>query len=172
MKNLRCARLQSASTRSDGTSLALPKALVAGEEEQLVLYNRAADVGAKLVLGKRRDLRPALVGEEVVRVQHFIAQELVCGTMERVGARLGNEVDDSAGKSAVFRAQIVGLDFEFLDGILRRYHGDHVQIRSVGRHAVDQDLALSSHASANLKISQGERIGADGVADGGIATEG
>ena len=150
----------------------MPKALVAGEEEQLILFNGASDVGAKLILRKRRTFRAAFVSEEVVRIQDLIPQELVCGTMKRVGARLGIEVDDSASKSPVFWAQIVSLDFEFLNGILRRYYGDHVQIRSIGRHAVDQDLALSGHASANLKISHGEGIRADGAAGRGIATRG
>ncbi len=128
---------------SEGIPLAQPKALITEEEEQLVLNNRAADVGAELVLGKGSTSYVALVVEEVVGVQHLVAQELVCRTMEAVRARFCREVDHSTGKPAVFRTQVVGLDLEFLDGVLRRDHGDNVQIRSVRRHTVNQNLALT-----------------------------
>jgi len=85
---------------------------------------------------------------------------------------IGGEVDDAAGKSPVLGTQIVRLDFEFLDGVLRWYHGDNVQVRSVGRHAVDQDLALPGLASANLKISESERISADGIAPEELPADG
>ncbi len=84
--------------------------------------------------------------------------------MERVCACLGREVDDSAGKSPVLGTQIVRLDFEFLDGVLSWYHGHNVQVRSVGGHAVDQNLALPGHTSADLEISESEGISADGIA--------
>src|SRR5580704_6725483 len=124
------------------------------------MQNGASSVSPKLVLGKRRTSDAASISEEVIRIQHFVPQELIYPTMVRVGARLRRKVDDSAGKSPVLGAEIVRLDFEFLNGILRRYHGDDVQVRSIGGHAVDQDLALPGHASANLKISRSEGISA------------
>ncbi len=156
--------------RRQDSSLALAIALVTREEEQLVFQNRASDVGAKLVLSKRRTLDATRIGEEIIGVQHLVADELVCRAVKGVCAGLGREVDDSAGKSPVFRAEIVGLDFKFLNGILRRYDSDNVQVRSIGWHAVDQDLALSGHTSANLKVSQGEGVSADGIARRGIAS--
>ena len=147
----------------------MPKTLIAGEEEQLVLDDGSSHVAAKLVLGKRRTGIAARIGKEIVRIQHFVAQKLVGGAVESVSARLCLQVDHSAGKSPVLRAQVVRLDFEFLNGILRGYHGHDVQVRAVGRHAVYQDLALPCLAAADLEISRSEGIGADRIAGGGIA---
>ena len=83
--------------------------------------------------------------------------------MKGIAAALGVEVDHAAGKTAILWSKIVGLDFEFLNGVLCGNYSDNVQVRSVGWHAVYQDLALPGHASANLKISQREGICSDGT---------
>src|SRR5690242_1701353 len=92
--------------------------------------------------------------------------------MKGIGSAFSVEVDHAAGKTPVLGAKIVGLDLEFLNGVLCWNYGDNVQIRSVGWHAVDQDLALPRHASANLKVSESEGIGADWSARRGIASRG
>src|SRR5579863_3993355 len=63
-------------------------------------------------------------------------------------------VDDAARKPAVLRAQIICLNLEFLNGILGWNDSDHIQIRAISRHAVNQDLALTCLAPTNLKISE------------------
>src|SRR5690348_8451456 len=92
--------------------------------------------------------------------------------MVRVRAAPGVEVDHATGKTAILRAKIVGLYLEFLDGVLRGDDGDNVQVCPVCWHAVNQDLALPGHASANLKVSQSEGIRANGIARRGIASRG
>src|SRR5579859_4859777 len=152
--------------------LAQPKALVSAEEEQLVVNDRPSPVDAKLILGKGRTLYAISVVEEIVCVQHLVANELVKRTVVLVRARFGREVDNSAGKPAIFRTQVVGLDFEFLDGVLRWNHGYNVQIRAVRGYPVNQNLALTSHPPAHLEISQRERIGAHRAARRGVPSRG
>ena len=53
---------------------------------------------------------------------------------------------------------------------MRGYHGHNVQVRSIGRHTIDQDLTLPGHTSANLKISESEGISANGIARRRIAS--
>ena len=144
--------------------LAQPKTLIAAEVEQLVLENRSSDVAPKLVLRKGRARDTISVVEEVIGVQHLVAYEFVDRTMDLVRSRLGRKVDDSAGKPAVLRPQVVGLHLEFLDGVLGRNNGNYIQVRSIRRYTINQNLALTGLASANLKISKRERIGADRVA--------
>ena len=122
--------------------LAQPKTLIAAEVEQLVLENRSSDVAPKLVLRKGRARDTISVVEEVIGVQHLVAYEFVERTMDLVGSRLGRKVDDSAGKPAVLWPQVVGLHLEFLDGVLGRNNGNYIQVRSIRRYTINQNLAL------------------------------
>src|SRR5580692_1212922 len=150
--------------------MAQPETLVAGEEEQLVLNDWSSPVGPKLVLREGRTRDTGRIREKVVRVQHFISKEFICRTMEAVGTRLRRQINHSAGKAPVLRTQVVGLNLELFNGILRRHDSHHVEIGAVRRHAIDQDLALASLAPANLKISRGKGIRAYWITKRGITS--
>ena len=63
---------------ADGTACrcGLARALIIGEEERLVVDDRSAHRASKLVLVERRFRQSGGVGEEVVRVEIVVAQEL------------------------------------------------------------------------------------------------
>ena len=82
--------------RGAGYAETLP--LVICEEEKFILEDRAADRAAILVLFQRRlDGR-----EEVLRLQAVVAVELPGAAVPRVGAGLGDDVDDRTGIASVF----------------------------------------------------------------------
>src|SRR5437879_1160744 len=73
-----------------GYSMALAKSFVAHEEEGPVLDDRPNERGPKLILFQGRNRRC----EEVARVEHVIAQEVVEATMKIVSAALRQDGDD------------------------------------------------------------------------------
>src|SRR4030095_1693107 len=92
--------------------------------------------------------------------------------METVRARLCVEVDNAAGEPSILRAKVICLYFEFLNGILRGDHCDHVEISPIRRCAVDENLTLPRHAATDLKVSQSEGVGTNWTARRGIASRG
>src|SRR5207244_6944815 len=86
-------------------------ALVAAEEEYLVLLDGAADGGAELVLPP---FRFGITIEEVPGIQLVIAEELPGVPVELIGARLGADVRNGAGAAAIFCREVIGLDHKFL----------------------------------------------------------
>ena len=69
--------------------------------------------------------------------------------MQRVGARLGDDVDGSAGGPANLSGVHVGLNADFLDRVDRRMHTDGADDALVVVHAVHQlvidDVRLPIH---------------------------
>ncbi len=62
--------------------------------------------------------------------------------MELIGSRLGNDVDDGAGKPTIFGTGVVGDDAQFRDGIHDR---DQVRAFTQSVHrvgSVDQEAAV------------------------------
>src|SRR5438876_3191317 len=156
-------------TRGEGASLTQPIALVARETEHLVLNDWPAHIYAKLVLSKRRNWQSGTGREIVVGVKNFVAKEFIRRTMKRVRSRFRREIDYSTGETPVFRSQIIRLDLEFLNGILRRDNCHDVQVRTVSRNAVQKNRTLSCLAAANLKISKSKGVRADWISTGRIA---
>src|SRR5437899_12009540 len=54
------------------------------------------------------------IGEEVVRVQHLVAEELVDIAMERVGARFADGVDDDAGGPPILGRVVTGDELQLV----------------------------------------------------------
>ncbi len=75
----------------------------------------AARVCAELVLREGRPLLPGLIQEEIVGIQHLVAQVFVRFPVQAVAARFRAQVNDAARKLAPIRSQVTGLHFELLD---------------------------------------------------------
>ena len=83
--------------------------LVVAKDEQLVLHDWGAEGAPELI-----SLEHAPLWIEVTaRVEFFVAQEFVNRTVNFVGARLGDNIDDSAGEAAELRIKRVGQEAEF-----------------------------------------------------------
>ena len=118
--------------------------LVHREEERLVLDERATQHSAGLIAPGIRKGPSCPVREPVVGIHRRVAQEVIPGAIEPVGARLGNHVHDGSPGLAELGGEEVRLDLELLHGIhcrrvfqvgdtgvlLDRHHG----------HAVEQDV--------------------------------
>ena len=106
-------------------SLGQPRALVIGEEEDLVLADRAAQRSSELVLVER----PARGRKVVAGVQIGIAQEFENVAVERVGAGFGHHVDLASAEFAVFRVEVARENPELGDGIqVGDDRGAHVDV--------------------------------------------
>lgn len=88
--------------------------LVAREEVDLVVHDRAAQVGSQLLFLERRDL----VGEEVPGVEAIVAQETEGGALEGVRARLRDGVDHDPRDAAVLDIEAVREHLELGDVLL------------------------------------------------------
>ena len=77
-------------------AIALPRALVTTEVEELVLFDWAADSSPELILLQHLLLRPALrivtVIKEIVRVELLIAEELEKRSVDLIGPRFGHDI--------------------------------------------------------------------------------
>src|SRR5262249_15366169 len=70
-------------------SLPLAKTFVTSKEKDSIADHRTANVATKLILHKRSFAGICCVCEEVVRVQHLVAKELIRAAMKRVTAGFG-----------------------------------------------------------------------------------
>ena len=61
----------------------------------------------------------ALVVEEILGIEHIVAQEIVSAAMEAVRAGTRDQVDDGRARESVFGTEIRLLYLEFLDSIHR-----------------------------------------------------
>ena len=138
-------------------------ALIAAEEEQLVLDDGAADDAAELIALQR----VAVGGEIVLGVEVVVAEEVEDRAVEGIGSGARDDVDDRAGMEAVLRGEAGGLHAEFLNGIGEWERQVHVGERVGVVGAVHQVLGLGA-----LAAGDGERdfagivLGADVVARG------
>src|ERR1700693_4399066 len=96
-------------------SLPQTEPFVVNEEKGLVLLNRASEGSPELVLLVGRLLR--CNDEERRSVESVVSQIFENITMVTVGSRFDNGVQDRPIASSEFRAVIVRLNFEFLDGV-------------------------------------------------------
>src|SRR5439155_26387637 len=129
----------------------LPDAFHGEEEKRLVLLERAANRSAELLAVK--------VGERLVvrcvRRQAFETLVVKHRASDLVSARLGNDVDDAAGRVAERRACPRGDDLELLDG----FEGD-----------VDR-CALAAHLLAEETVRVVAAVEADVVEHAALARE-
>src|SRR5205807_6939517 len=106
--------------RCEYGALAQAETFPTEKAEKLVFDRSATEGGSELILSERWALNPGLIGKKFVRVQNFVAQEFVRGTVPLVGSRFGAEVDDPPGELAPVRPKIVVLDLKFRNRILGR----------------------------------------------------
>ena len=153
--------------RSDGVAEALPELLPTREKEHLVLNDRTADVKSILVLNIRSScvglaaVQLTLLNEIVVRVENLVTDEFVSLSVEGVGTRFRAEVHDAAGELAELRSQVVVLDLEFADGILRRNNDGQVDVADIKRLAVEILGALVPEGTSHLIVAPAKGILAD-----------
>ncbi len=112
-------------SRYDATS-AETELLPTHEEERFVFDHRPANVKSVIVLNPwRRSValargQLALLIEVLVRIEDLITQIFVSFAVPVVGAGFRTEIQDAAGELTEFCAQIIVLDLELADGVLRR----------------------------------------------------
>ena len=106
--------------------------------------NRPAKPAAGLLLFEARLGRR----ERVTRVEPFIAMEVVDATMQVVGARSRDSVQDDAGRVAILCLVLVRQDLKFLHGIGRRGGPDTVHRHQLGADAVNERLAAAARLAA------------------------
>ena len=93
-------------------------ALVVAEEEQPVLDDGTADHASELILAENIDGEARI--EIVIRVQGSIAQELESRAMQGITPRLGDHVDQCAGKVAILRVERISQQPKLLNGVQHR----------------------------------------------------
>ena len=147
-------------------ALAEAEALIADEEESLILDHRAAEIRSELVLGEGRARHAILVVEERVAVEDFVAQKLVGASMVGVGSGFRGQIDDTARETAVLRVVVVGLDAKLLHRVLRRYQGGQVGVTHVDRRAIQERGTLVGRPSANLEVAGRKDVLAGEVSHG------
>ena len=150
--------------RCEYGALAQAETFPTEKAEKLVFDRSATEGGSELILSERWALNPGLIGKKFVRVQNFVAQEFVRGTVPLVGSRFGAEVDDPPGELAPVRPKIVVLDLKFRNRILGRKNERQIDIADIEWLPVQILGALVRKGAANLKISEVERVLAHGRA--------
>ena len=104
-----------------------PIAFVIHKEKRFVFANRAAEGRAELVLKQdrfaRHQLGGALIGfEKACRVKRRVAQVVIRRAVELIRAAAKRRIDHRAARAPVFGAEVVRLDFEFLNCVRRGLH--------------------------------------------------
>ena len=135
-----------------------PVALVAAEEERLVLHDRPADRAAELVLVELR-LRQCDDAAVVLRVSRSSSARRArrCGSTrtaeprERLRARLGDDADLAAGAGAELGRVVVRLDAELLHVLEARLQLErrrNLAVEVAGRRVDDRrafDAVVADH---------------------------
>jgi len=78
-----------------------------------------AGIAAELILYPGRSRPTDRIQEKIVRVENLVAKIFVGFAVDSTCACLGTQVGNASRKSAPFRSEIAGLDFELLNRILR-----------------------------------------------------
>ena len=141
--------------------LAEQKLLKCAVEERLVLavidfgnVNGSAQGKAKLVLLERSYIRL----ESVARIEGVVAKVFPHCTVRRVGAGLGNDVNNAAGGTAELRLVIVGIDLEFLNSVNDGGHhvgADHALVVDTVKHEKIAAVGLAVDGRENKLAALG-----------------
>ncbi len=90
------------------------------EEEQLVLFDGAADVAAQIVvtilLPRQRGAAGHAVIGPAIGIQVFIADIIEGHGMDGIRARLSDDVDHVAASISILRLEVIGQNGDLLDG--------------------------------------------------------
>ena len=93
----------------------------------------AAERGAELILLQHGSRLAGQLREEVVGVEEVVAQKLPCGSVEVIGSGSADNVDISAGSTAIGSVVVAGLHFEFLNGVRSGNRNAHFFAIGFGR---------------------------------------
>ena len=97
---------------------ALARSLVVHEKiAKFFLDHRAAKANAKNVLLHRRTIKASPIQKEIIRIQHVIAEKLVCITMKCLGTGLENGIYVAAAIAPLAGIVERGLHLEFTNYI-------------------------------------------------------
>jgi hypothetical protein len=88
--------------------------------------------------------------EEVSGVQGTVSKKLKHATVNLVGPRLGGDVDNATGGVSVLRAQIFGLEIEFLDGIGVRERQVQIQVSVIVPSSIELVVHLTESSSVDV----------------------
>src|SRR5438034_618794 len=103
--------------RPESSCGGIPQAFVVKKEERLVFLDGTADCAAKQVITTGCQLATTRITEPVVGGQHVVTQEFVGAPVEGVGARAGDQVDNSCPAEPDFGAEVGLLNLKLLHGI-------------------------------------------------------
>src|SRR5271170_15530 len=96
--------------------------------------------------------------EEVVGIEHGVAQKVEGGTVESIGSALGHHGDHAVRGAAEFRSNRVSFDAELLYRVLRRYIRNRVDVAVVDGAAIDELRPGVRDASRNLIVSSRKSV--------------
>ncbi len=132
----------------------------AGEEEDAVAAEWAADGRAKLVL-----LAGGLdVQEGVAGVEGAVAEVIESGAVKFVGAGFGDDVDHGAAGASGFGGDGIGRDAEFLDYFIRKLIRRAISAAGLGEEgvvvvsAVNQVAGLEAANAAECEVAIGSGV--------------
>ena len=140
----------------------LPEPFEVAEEERLVPDDGTAQRAAVLMAAERGFAGCRL--EEAFGVHFRVAQKLPRVAVKLIAAASVRHVDRRAGRAAVFRAHVVGDDFELGDGVGRRLHHlvrESLIARAVGVvvDAVDQEVIEGAAEAVHVERAFARRAG-------------
>src|SRR5262245_24787316 len=98
----------------------MAEAFVVAEYEHFVFYNRPAQRTTELISPEGRDSRVCrlpLDVKEIPRIQGTVAQELKCGPMHLIRARLRDHAHLRAASLAIFGGVGIAEHVEFTDRV-------------------------------------------------------
>ena len=133
---------------------ALPRTLVAGEEEKLVRDDPAARRAAELVALESIALGLAYNCALRPPVQVAIAEKLKHVAVKSIAARLGYNVDHAARMQSVLGRQTVGLHVEFRYRVRERNGQIHVAEGVVIVAAIQQEIDAVGRAAGNRILAR------------------
>jgi hypothetical protein len=93
---------------------------------------------------------PGVIRKPVIGVEDFIADVLICLTVVGVTSALSAQVENSACNLAPLWANIIGLNFEFSDRILRWDQNRQVDVTDIERLAVQVLLSALIRKRATI----------------------
>jgi hypothetical protein len=131
--------------------------VITGEEEELVFKDRASYRSPKLVHLECLPRDAIGVVVHVIGIEGFIAERVVGLTVEGIGSRLRAHRDNSL-TMAIFRAEIVGNDADFLQALCVRHYGGFVIATSHDGKTVELDIvgecATAIYSDGRLLLSR------------------
>ncbi len=127
---------------AEGRILGVVDAVVGAEEPDAVLDQEAAEIGAVILLGETGDGAVARRHRLRLGLQRVVVVVAEGVAVERIAARLGDHVDDGAGRAAELRRIAAALDVDRLDELEVELLALEAVFAAGGVDAVDEEDVL------------------------------